>query len=105
MNKIIRRVLIAILISVAFVLMLSTSSKMAVRLDLLLWGNPIYAIESNPYNDKDAAELFPHKKGIMVYSVSPKYSIDPFYSTGDPLYTFIIHKYWIFKVAEPTMTP
>jgi len=84
-------------------LILSTSSKMAVRTRILVSGNPVYAIKSDPSYDRDGSETYSaeNKTHGTIYTTSLKYAIYPDSAGGNPVDNYNIHKYWIFKIAEP----
>ena len=77
--------------------MLSTSTKLSVRIHLFLIGHPNLAINSDPNYDPGFSKMV----NKTVYSVSPKYSYVPMGTGGNTENSFVIHKFWIFKVAMP----
>lgn len=103
MKRVFKGILITIGIIFALVLILSTSSKMAVKMTMLVSGSPVCAVKSNPSYDRDGSETYSdeNKTHGTIYTTSFKYSIYPDSAGGNPIDNYNIHKYWIFKIAEP----
>lgn len=105
MKRIFKGILITIGIIFALVLILSTSSKMAVRITMLVSGSPVYAVKSNPQYDRGGSETYSYESKSphsTIYTTDLKYAIYPADAGGNPSCEYLIHKYWIFKIAEPT---